>query len=185
MRKATLLILFPGVSPEKEEEGDAAAQSPVCQPVWLSATMGDKTYQRSVRKVQWRLGQCLPQFAGIHNGPLSLRLARRILAALSPTDRALIESDRPASDLVVLTPVLALTFWTRLRDAGQLLPEVLHEFLYPEVASPEPAPAPPPEEDVILHSTCSPRSCRYEQSENISKVQEAHQFTCWRVMVTS
>ena len=144
---------IPGASPEKEEEGDAAAQSPVCQPVWLSATMGDKKYQRSVRKVQWRLEQCLPQFAGMHNSPLSLRLARRILAALSPTDRALIESNRPASDLVVLTPVLATTFWTRLRDTGQLLPEVLHEFLYPEVASPEPAPAPPPEEDVIL---CTP-----------------------------
>ena len=81
---------IPGVWPAKEEEGDAAAQSPVCPPVWHLATMGDKKYQRSVRKVQTSLVQCLPQFAGMPNGHLSL-LARRILAALSPTDRALIE----------------------------------------------------------------------------------------------
>ena len=41
--------------------------------------MGGKKYQRRVRKVQQRLVQCLPQFVGMPNGPLSL-LPRRILA---------------------------------------------------------------------------------------------------------
>ena len=52
----------------------------IVQPVWLAATMGGKKYQRSVRKVQWGLGHCLPQFVGMHNAPHNARESQRLLS---------------------------------------------------------------------------------------------------------